>query len=288
MNLVFHQAALGDFVLTWPILRALGAPTAVASTWSKAALAGRAFDHVRPVDIEMIEFTRLYAEGGPTSVSPMVGELFEQATRIISFVSRGDDAWAENVRRLAPQAEVACVPPRPPADWTRHVTAWHDACLRRQGVDLTPAPPAATGVRSGPVVVHPGSGGAEKCWPRQRFEALIRTLPRALPVLGEVERETWPDADLELWRSELAARDLRSLDELDDVLRSASAYVGNDSGPTHLAAQLGLPTTALFGPTDPARWAPQGPSVTVLAPDSPRAMDWLKVETVLAALTQGR
>ena len=59
-------------------------------------------------------------------------------------------------------------------------------------------------------------------------------------------------------------REPRNAVGLLDCLTGASAFVGNDSGPGHLAAFLGLPTVSLFGPTDPARWKPLGPRVTVL------------------------
>ena len=49
-----------------------------------------------------------------------------------------------------------------------------------------------------------------------------------------------------------------------DALTGAGGYVGHDSGPTHLAAMIGLPTLALFGPTDPAIWSPLGPRVQCL------------------------
>ena len=46
-------------------------------------------------------------------------------------------------------------------------------------------------------------------------------------------------------------------------LARARLYVGNDSGITHLAAAVGTPVLALFGPSDPAVWAPRGPNVRV-------------------------
>jgi ADP-heptose:LPS heptosyltransferase len=66
------------------------------------------------------------------------------------------------------------------------------------------------------------------------------------------------------------------------LLARAALYVGNDSGVTHLAAAWGAPTLALFGPTDPAQWAPLGPRVrTLRAPDG--RMPSLGVASVLEA-----
>ena len=63
------------------------------------------------------------------------------------------------------------------------------------------------------------------------------------------------------------------------VLARAGLYVGNDSGVSHLAAAWGAPVLALFGPTDPAQWAPVGPRVTVLRADD-QEMDSLELEDV--------
>lgn len=289
MNVLFHQAALGDFVLTFPLLRSLPGPTVVVAPWSKALLAARLFEQVTPMDIEMWEFARLHAAGGPTSVSPAIGELFSAAACIISFVSVPGDAWAVNVARLAPQATIAHVQPRPPVGWTRHVTLWHREQLAaldlpEAGAAEAVADPTATNDR---IVVHPGSGGRDKCWPIDRFETAMQALRvqgrDVVAVLGEAELERWPREQVQRWRSAYAVQTLSSLEELHDVLAGASVYLGNDAGPTHLAAQLGLATTALFGPTDPRVWSPIGPAVTVLAPPSPQPMSWLSVEAVVAA-----
>jgi hypothetical protein len=291
MDVLFHQAGVGDFVLTLPILRAMVDPVVVAS-WSKAALAQRMVPRVRPVDIEMFEFTRLHAEDGPRSLSPAVREVFEQATRIVSFVSRGDDAWAANVRRLAPRATLACLATRPPADHADHVTAYHQQQLAAQGIaGIAATASPATLSPDAPVMIHPGSGGQDKCWPAQRFEQLIAKLTargRSVKViLGEAELERWPAKTIKRWSDAYDLAVVLDLPALHELLGGTSQYVGNDAGPTHLAAQMGLPTLALFGPTDPRVWSPVGPAVTVLAPPTPRAMDWLSVAAVLDALASG-
>jgi heptosyltransferase-3 len=55
-----------------------------------------------------------------------------------------------------------------------------------------------------------------------------------------------------------------SLEQLAGLLTLASLYLGNDSGMSHLAAGLGTPTIAVFGPTDPVLWRPRGPAIRTL------------------------
>ncbi|MCC6680805.1 MAG: glycosyltransferase family 9 protein [Phycisphaeraceae bacterium] len=283
-NVIFHQAALGDFALILPLLRAMRKPVVVVAPWSRAHLAADLFSHVQAMDIEMLEFTRLHAAGGPTHVSPMISDLFASARRIVSFVSTGDDDWARNVRRLVPHSQCCFVMPRPPDDWTGHVGAWHEKQLQLQDWALRGERGKSLAPRRGPVLIHPGSGSPRKNWPRRRYAELIKRLHDAgqavRVVVGEVEAEQWTAGDL----SRLGAERLRSLDELVAAMRQASCYVGNDSGPTHLAAQLGLPTLALFGPTSPEVWAPVGPAVTVLAPPATCDMTWLGVDAVFDAI----
>ena len=82
--------------------------------------------------------------------------------------------------------------------------------------------------------------------------------------------------------SPLVAQGL-SVSALAALLARCDAYIGADTGPTHLAGLLGLPTIALFGPTNPAIWAPLGQRVTALqAPQGELAQ--LSAETVATTL----
>lgn len=141
-----------------------------------------------------------------------------------------------------------------------------------------------TGAVAGPVVLAPGSGGRAKCWPRERWLALATTLVgrgQAVEVLvGPVELErddprrwSWPAAVAFVVEADLVVVAQR--------LERASAFVGNDSGTSHLAAMLGVPTVAIFGPSDPAVFAPVGPRVTVLGGNDPGFC--VDVASVLAA-----
>lgn len=73
------------------------------------------------------------------------------------------------------------------------------------------------------------------------------------------------------------------------MLAACDAAVGNDSGLTHLAAAVGCPTVALFGPTDPARTTPVGAAVVLRAPvpddaREPRRLDLLHPAEVVGAV----
>ncbi|MFN9757220.1 MAG: glycosyltransferase family 9 protein, partial [Planctomycetota bacterium] len=138
---------------------------------------------------------------------------------------------------------------------------------------LAPAPPPPAA--GAPIVLAPGSGGRAKCWPRTHWLQLAAGLAaagRALAVLvGPVEAErddprAWP------WPTAVSFLADLPLPVVAARLAAAAVFVGNDSGTTHLAAMLGAPTVALFGPTDPAVWAPTGPRVRVLGGGDPTAV----------------
>jgi hypothetical protein len=119
------------------------------------------------------------------------------------------------------------------------------------------------------VAIQPFSGGAKKNWPLERFRAVSRSLPKA------VEFCAGPDDELE------NAVRISNLYDLACWLAEAEFYLGNDSGITHLAAAVGTPVFALFGPTDPAVWAPRGRHVRVLHRDP---ITGISIEEVLEEL----
>ena len=104
------------------------------------------------------------------------------------------------------------------------------------------------------VVIHPFSGSERKNWPLENFGQFARRLQMAMPVYWCYGPEDPPLDD--------AVR-IENLYELACWLAKASLFVGNDCGITHLAAAVGTPVLALFGPTDPTVWAPRGPEVRV-------------------------
>jgi ADP-heptose:LPS heptosyltransferase len=116
--------------------------------------------------------------------------------------------------------------------------------------------------------LHPGAGSRRKRWPADRFAALADRCA----TLGYAIAATCGPADEEaVARLQASVRSARvrilaglGLEELAAILAGARLFVGNDSGITHLAALVGTPTVAIFGPFDPAYWAPLGPRVAVV------------------------
>ena len=118
----------------------------------------------------------------------------------------------------------------------------------------------AKGIQGKPVVVHPGSGSATKNWPVDRFVEVIRRLRSQQQEVVAVAGEADVEAVTVLAREVPDVPQLTglSLTELAETLAECGSFLGNDSGITHLAAAVGLPVVALFGPSDPDTWAPRG------------------------------
>ncbi|HZN65025.1 MAG TPA: glycosyltransferase family 9 protein [Tepidisphaeraceae bacterium] len=299
--LLFHAGALGDFVVTWPLALALArlhpqSRLFYVTQRGKGLLAERVL-RVESVDSE-VGWHPLYAPAAAALGEPQA-KLLAGAHSVVGFAAAEGDAWTQNVRRLAAQADVITATIASPRDFPGHVTdhlmsqladrpavqtamGQVLASLRSRGLAVSGATPGNAG---SPLVVHPGSGAKRKCWPADRFVSLIERLKSdGLPVrviLGEVELETWDPADLT--RVSAAAEVVKPATyvELLDVLKSARAFVGNDTGPSHLAGIIGVPTVVLFG-SNPVQWQPLGPRVTVIAGPS---MESIEVGQVYQSVT---
>lgn len=131
------------------------------------------------------------------------------------------------------------------------------------------------------IVCHPGSGSRHKCVSADRWGTLIRRcLARQLTplvVLGPADDQAG-EAIQERDIPELPILRPSSITMLAAILAQAQGYIGHDSGVTHLAALLGVPTVAMFGPTDERRWAPRGAHVTVVRGGRCTCVDWDAVQ----------
>ena len=236
--LIIRACAIGDFVLNLPALRALAAAEPMARftlVGYPATLAlARPFIPVQSIhSIEARPWGDLFS-------GPLQGLSFDAA-----WVWMKDSSVADNLRRSG-VPNVFHANPFP--------STGHAALHLLRSVQLAaPDLPDLWNADATRVILHPGSGGALKVWPR--FAELAQALPGATILLGPCERPL-PTGNPVLENV--------SLEDLAEQLRNCRVFVGNDSGITHIAAYLGVPTVALFGPTDPGTWGPLGRRVTVL------------------------
>lgn len=124
-----------------------------------------------------------------------------------------------------------------------------------------PLPPGTPegALPDGPFVLAcPLAGWGAKQWPLDYYSELAGRLNSPLVVNGP------PEAADVLARIDGAHVHLSGIQGLIDATRRAQAIVGVDSGPVHLAAALGKPGVAIYGPTDPASHGPYGGSLRVL------------------------
>lgn len=135
------------------------------------------------------------------------------------------------------------------------------------------------------VLASPLAGWESKQWPLEHYSVLAGRLYRELGVPLVVNGA--PDAVDTLRRIDTAQIHVSSIEGLIDATRRASAVVGVDSGPLHLAAALLKPGVAIFGPTDPARNGPYGGSLQVLrSAEAPTTYKRAKtVDPSMAAIT---
>lgn len=130
------------------------------------------------------------------------------------------------------------------------------------------------------VLIHAITGDLLKNWPLQRWGELVRSCPEqwrfgvfCAPREEDALREALhgcPVERLSLINASIAG--------LKPMLTQGDLFIGCDSGPGHMAAALGLPVISLFGPTDPARYAPIGPKAPVILRENP--LTELSVERV--------
>ena len=121
------------------------------------------------------------------------------------------------------------------------------------------------------ILMNPGAGWGAKQWPPERygevakrlaqegFEVLVNSGPGEEKLVQAVEAASAGSARIVSW----------PIPDLIALTRRARLFLGGDTGPMHLAAALGIPVVAIFGPTNPARNGPFGTrSIVLRSPSS--------------------
>ena len=288
---VMRSGALGDAVLTLPTTTALrhefgDLPIHLVFPRMMADVAGSDFF----TDVGGTSVASLFdpaADMPATTRATLSGSCF-----LLAYSSRGDELHNRLQQFVA--GDVVVWDPRPPEGFSQHITRHLSQPLRELGMPVGEWVPCITlspeqrihlerdldrdltakfGRPEGSplVAVHPGSGGTHKCWPKQYFAELMEELRlsgvRVVVPLGPVEagspwvfgKPAFPGVH-SIWPKTVA--------HLAALLERVDLFVGNDSGPGHVAAAMGTPTISLFGPTNPVIWRPLGPDAAVIASDN--------------------
>ena len=279
--LIIHQGALGDFVVTFPILKALRTTIPridgiCRSSFGRLAVDLGVLDASYP--LESARFASLYTD----RIDPEVVTLMSTYRSILLFSF--SELLERSVKKInGPQ--VFRILPWPAMSQKNHITEFlarqvrncnllgKEARRRFSRALFHLKGDAKRKCRSGArAIISPGAGSVKKRWPLERFMMVAAELKkRGLQpsiLLGPAE------VDLEAVlqhspQSQPQVVKTRTFQELITVLESAVIYIGNDSGVSHLAAFLSVPTLVIFGPSDPDRWRPFGDHVRIVKAASP-------------------
>lgn len=287
--LVVRGGALGDFLLTLPAIEGLRAASARLELLAYPQFAGLAREAGLVDAVRSIEYGPLsgfFARGAVQD--PDLRDYFSSFDAVVSYLYDPDGIFAENLRG---------------AGVKRLVTGMHKPEAGMHAIEQLARPLATLGLTLGVraaelrmpgicshpslIAMHPSSGSSAKNWPAERWEILARQLlaenpPIRIAVVGG-EADTAALRTLEALRREdrVVFWDNLPLSSLARNLAGTHGYLGHDSGVSHLAAVLGVPSLLLFGPTDPSVWAPPHGHVKVLRTEG--NLTGLSEASVLAA-----
>ena len=289
--LVIRTGGLGDTLLMWPGLAAMrrrfsGARIDLMGHRDRCQLLAvpRGADLALDVEGSGLHVLFEISDAPPDSDCARFGTY----DTVVAFAAPGDYALAENLSACG-VSEVHAFVPFPSAGEKIHVAEHVKQSLI--GVDLaSPGEDPVLGVTAREredgreilqamglenqklALLAPGSGSKQKNWAPGRFAGLAAGLGQQgfTPLLLEGPADSEAVAEvldcIKSDRPPVLSDD--SPAALKGVLAHAGLFVGNDAGPTHLAALMGVPTVAVFGPSDPVLWSPIGPAVKIVRSDA--------------------
>lgn len=265
-RLLIRPGAIGDFIVSIPALECLR--TEYLEIWCAAAnvpLAARIATRARAISRTGLDLLEL------REPDPQLLAALRSFDSIISWYGTSRPEFRNAVAALG--LPVHFFPALPAAGSAQHAADFYldqARSLARCTSDGIPRIDCRIEPRNF-AAIHPFAASKKKEWPLDRYQALAEWLKRRMPV----EWCAGPEDDLP------GARRFEDLYDLACWLAAAGIYIGNDSGPTHLAAAVGSPVVALFGPTDPGVWAPRGPNVEIIAES---ALDEITVGRLVSLL----
>ncbi len=294
--LIIFPGALGDLICLAPTIRAIAQrhPHTDLELMARGELAEFAVGRlpvIRAHSIDRREVAMLFRDSAEND-DERAGRFFGVFKRIYCFFNVEDPRFRRALTEASAPGTVTFHPFRPTG--TGHVAAAYlqdvtgQAVLEKSALTLLPsdlreASRKLCGIPQARkfIAIFPGSGSRVKNWPLEKFCALSDRLKEEMPtvfILGPAEDSI---EDALRAHGHCVIKNL-SLGTVAAVAAMASAFVGNDSGVSHLAAAADAPGVVLFGPTDPMRWRPLG-RMSILKGEP---VDSITVDEVLAAVSQ--
>ena len=273
--LVIRPGAIGDALLTFPTLNALRIKYAakritfvsnasvlpLAQSWKLA-------DEVS--DFEQTQWSELFSKTGIRNSA--LRELLATTDMAICWLSDPEQLVEGNLRRCGVK-KIIVAPGRPPENSFAHVAEYLASTVKIPAKQVRAwHPTRPTTPKAGKTIaIHPGSGSERKNWPIASFDEVIKTLWQegyeVLLLAGPAEEQKLVYLQSHLAPPPGLYRTLVNapLLEIAQHLQQCRGYLGNDSGITHLAAMLGVPTVAIFGPgSRVSNWEPLGKHVGII------------------------
>jgi len=246
-RLLIRPGAIGDFILSLPALHCLRAEYTEVWVASQNVPLVRLADRSRSISSTGLDLLGI-ADPDPRLLTELRG--FDS---IVSWYGSSRQDFRTTVAGLG--LPFTFFPALPRESSTHAVDFYLEQARTIAGCDSDGIPripcPAE---RENFAVIQPFSSSRKKDWPLDRFRRMASGLASRMPVHWCRGPED-PALD--------GAITMNNLWDLACWLARASLYIGNDSGITHLAAAVGTPTLAIFGPTDMRVWAPRGTNVRV-------------------------
>lgn len=297
-GLIIQPGAVGDCILTLPLAQLLketlnlgGIDLLGHMDYTDYFPQRTSVDSVRSID--SLDLHRLFDDPNRFDLDqhdPLI-TTFADYHWILSFLGGPDSAFEKNLVytvHCTHSAEIISLDLTPDDAYDRHITEFYCQQFHEQysgnPVSLTPPlvpliQPESTDLQRGQALltesgldasrpltlIHPGSGGLQKCWHLDNFLQVAKHLlnqdKQIAFLVGPAEQERWSRSMLSTLEGIAPILVEIRLSDVLAVLCCAEAFIGNDSGVSHLSAALGQATCVLFGPTNPCVYRPLGPKV---------------------------
>jgi len=291
--LVIRGGAIGDFILTLPVLAALRQqfPTAQIEVLGyphivSLAVTGGLAHRARSIEAQAL--AGFFARDG--NLNAGLADYFSEFDLILSYLYDPDEIFQTNIERCSPARFIAG-PHRPAEDAgipaakvflqpLERLAIFDADCIPRLSVSVA-------GSKQNRLALHPGSGSERKNWPEAKWAELLQELVsltelELLLVGGEAEGERLQRLTAVLPPGRASVAQSLPLPKLAVSLSSCCVFIGHDSGISHLAAALDLRGLLLWSDTVEAVWRPPGDKMVILR--HPRGLHQLETDEVMRHL----